>query len=277
MGTDIVVLGFIDEEMEAQVNSITYLSQVGLLGKQTLDYWAACFLGHALEQGWFSMVLRVPLRSTRMKEEGMGTRVNRRSWALMQPTAGLSQTTESSGARVALQSYLRLSWDEQIFIFPLNQSWDLGALRRVDFGQNGSAVGAELQGADGCWQPADHTSSSWASKPFTDPGTELYITVCRMLRRSHSSWVVGAGLEQSLSGSRSFQSNIFLQHFPQRFKLNVECLALNGSFLFPCALSENQYPPPSWWAPGVHLWFLPKEGWPCAHLRNNSGVDILSP
>lgn len=79
MGTDIVILGFIDEEMEAQVNSITYLSQVGLLGKQTLDYWAACFLRHALEQRWFSMVLRVPLRSTRMKGEGMGKRVNRRS------------------------------------------------------------------------------------------------------------------------------------------------------------------------------------------------------
>lgn len=49
MGTDIVILGFIDEEMEAQINSITYLSQVGLLRKQTLDYWAVHFLGHALE------------------------------------------------------------------------------------------------------------------------------------------------------------------------------------------------------------------------------------
>ena len=65
------------------------------------------------------------------------------------PTAGLSQTTENSGARVALQSYLRLSWDEQVFIFPLNQLWDMGPLRRVDFGQDGSAVGAELKGADG--------------------------------------------------------------------------------------------------------------------------------
>ena len=57
VGIDIVILGFIDEEMEAQVNSITYLkkkkitylSHVGLLRKQTLEYWAARFLGHALE------------------------------------------------------------------------------------------------------------------------------------------------------------------------------------------------------------------------------------
>lgn len=67
----------------------------------------------------------------------------------MQPAAGLSQTTESSGTRVALQSYLRLSWDEQVFIFPLNQLRDMGPLRRVDFGQDGSAVRAELKGADG--------------------------------------------------------------------------------------------------------------------------------
>ena len=122
----------------------------------------------------------------------------------MQPTAGLSQTTESSGARVALQSYLRLSWDEQAFIFSLSQLWDMGPLRRVDFGQDGSAVGAELKGADGWWQPADHTSSSWASKSFTDPGIEFHITVSGMLRRSHNPWVVGAGLGQSLSDSRSF-------------------------------------------------------------------------
>lgn len=59
---------------------------------------------------------------------------------MMQPTDGLSQTMESSRARMALQSRLKLSRDGQVFILPLNQSLDMGGLRRVDLGWGGSAA-----------------------------------------------------------------------------------------------------------------------------------------
>lgn len=81
--------------------------------------------------------------------EGTGTGVGRkRSSAVMQSTKGLSQLTESSGARMALQNCLKLGQDGQIFILPLSQSLDVGSLRMVDFGQGGSTAEADPKGAD---------------------------------------------------------------------------------------------------------------------------------
>lgn len=125
----------------------------------------------------------------------MGTGVGRRkSWAVMQATDGLSQTMGNSGARMALQSCLKLRQDGQVFILPLNQVLDMGSLRRVDFGWGGSAAEADLKGVDSCWpyfqrleQQVLHWHRNWAAHPCV-----------QNVKKVPHTWVVRAGLEQTL-------------------------------------------------------------------------------